>query len=316
MKAWTSGCAAVWVPGDHGLDRGALGQRFRLKQMVTADGGALRPGPSGPSDGVTLSAARPARGADVPAGPGGWPPDILQRAMYSGADEVHLSQASVADETPGRRSLLAALAPDEVRRADSFRSPRRRNAFLVGRAMLRTTLARTVGGDPRALRLAVGPHGKPFLQDEQDLRFNLSHSGDVVLCAIGCGREVGVDVERLKVDVDHRTLARRFFSSQENEQLASLPRHLQRAAFFAGWTRKEALVKAWGLGLSLPLDRFDVSMVPDRPPQLLAVREPGYDVGWSLHDLITGQGYTGALAVEGSATVLPVQRWQGSCGAT
>ncbi|MBW3641291.1 MAG: 4'-phosphopantetheinyl transferase superfamily protein [Actinobacteria bacterium] len=235
---------------------------------------------------------------------------MLQAAMPQGDDAVRVWQASLAAAAPRCRRLQAGLPADELDRAESLRSPRRRETFLVSRAMLRDTLGLLLGEDPKALRFAAGPHGKPFLEQERRLCFNLSHSGDMVVFATAWDREVGVDVERARVDVDCEALAARFFSPVENEQLASLPHHLRRAAFFAGWTRKEALVKAWGVGLSLALDRFDVSLVPDRPPRLLDVRASAYGATrWSIRDLDPGAGYAGALAVEGAGCRLVVQTW-------
>lgn len=234
---------------------------------------------------------------------------MLQRAMPPVADEVHVWQSSLAARPPA--DLSNVLSPEELQRADRFGNPDRRSAFLVARATLRGVLAHESGTDPAVLRFANGPHGKPFLESPPTaLRFNLSHSGEIVLCAVAWGREVGVDVERVKPGIHHGALARRFFSPLENRQLSSLPPALQPAAFFAAWTRKEALVKAWGVGLSLPLDRFDVSVHPHRPAQLLGVREgPGRDGQWSLHELHPGPGYAGALAVEGGIGPLICRRW-------
>lgn len=229
--------------------------------------------------------------------------------MPPAADEVHVWQSSLAGSPPA--DLPNLLSPEELRRADRFGNPARRSAFLVARSTMRGVLAHELGTEPVALRFASGPHGKPFLENPPTaLRFNLSHSGEVVLCAVTWERDVGVDVERIKPTIDHVALARRFFSPMENEQLSSLPPELRRDAFFATWTRKEALVKAWGVGLSLPLDRFDVSVHPHRPAQLLGVREgPGEDGQWSLHELHPGPGYAGALAVKGDIGALICRPW-------
>lgn len=234
---------------------------------------------------------------------------MLHRAMPV-ADEVHVWQASLTASPPA--DLADLLSPEEFERADRFGNPARRSAFLVARSTLRGVLAHELGIDAVALRFAIGLHGKPFLEHPPTpLRFNLSHSGGIVLCAVAWEREVGVDVERIKPDIDHAALARRFFSPLENEQLASLPPALRPAVFFATWTRKEALVKAWGVGLSLPLDRFDVSVHPHRPAELLDVREgPGRDGQWSVHELAPGPGYAGAVAVEGRVGPLICRTWE------
>lgn len=233
---------------------------------------------------------------------------MLQRAMPPAADEVHVWRASLAGG-PGPDEV-AALSPEETERAARFTKPEGRARFVVARATVRGVLAHELGGEAWALRFATGPHGKPLLDPPGPVRFNLSHSGDVLLVAVARYREVGVDVERIKPTIDHAALARRFFSPTENEQLCSLPPDSRPGAFFAAWTRKEALLKAWGVGLSLPLDRFDVSLLPSRPARLLGARQgPGRSGQWSVHELDVGRGYAAALAVEGALGSLTCRLW-------
>lgn len=228
--------------------------------------------------------------------------------MALAAGDVHVWQASLVGD-PGP-DALRVLSPEELRRADRFADPQRRAAFLVARSTVRSVVAYELGADARALRFAAGAHGKPFLDPPHALHFNMSHSGDIVLVAVAGDREVGVDVERMKATTDHAALARRFFSPLENRQLASLPPHLTSAVFFATWTCKEALVKAWGVGLSLPLDRFDVSVPPNHSAEFLGAREgPGRHGHWSLCQLQPGPGYAGAVAVEGEVRSLTCRRW-------
>lgn len=232
---------------------------------------------------------------------------MLQEPMPVAAEEVRVWQVSVAANP---HPDLGALAPEELERARRMRHPEREHAFLVGRAALRSVLAHELGEPPTAMHFSTGPHGKPFLDPARSLHFNLSHSGDVVLVAVADGREVGVDVERIKPHVDHGALARRFFSPLENRHLAAVDSASRRATFFALWTCKEALLKAWGVGLSLPLDRFDVAVDPHRPAQLLHVREgPGAHGEWSVHRLEPGSGYAGAVAVTTPVASVTWRRW-------
>lgn len=235
---------------------------------------------------------------------------MLHRPMPLAPDEVRVWQASVA-ATP--RPDPAALAGEDWDRARRFRHQERRHAFLVARATLRGVLAHELGEDLSALRFGTGPHGKPVLDPVGALRFNLSHSGDIVLVAVAGDREVGVDVEKIKPHLDHDALARRFFSAHENRHLATVAPESRRDAFFAAWTCKEALLKAWGVGLSLPLDRFDVSVSPERPAQLLGVREgPGAVGAWSVHRLEPGPGYAAAVAMAGADASVTWRRWLGT----
>ncbi|HWH34646.1 MAG TPA: 4'-phosphopantetheinyl transferase superfamily protein [Acidimicrobiales bacterium] len=227
--------------------------------------------------------------------------------MSEAAHDVAVWQAGL--DQPLDPGLLGALAPEERARAARFAHPGRRQAYQLARALLRHVLAGELGTRPDDLRFELGPHGKPELRPAADIHFNLSHSGKVVVLAVS-RRVVGVDVEQLRPGLDHHALAERFFSLRERRQLARVAPPARRAAFFATWTRKEAVLKAWGVGLSLPLDSFDVSVPGSGPPAVLAVRRgPGAGGRWSLHDLDAGPGYAGAVAVAGPPGALHWRPW-------
>jgi 4'-phosphopantetheinyl transferase len=190
------------------------------------------------------------------------------------------------------------LAVDECARADRFRFERDRRRFIVARALLRSLLARYLTQDPAELRFAYNAFGKPLLSTRSGVSFNVSHSGRLALLAVAGGDTVGVDVERLRRDFDFRPIARRFFAPREVATLEALPPWERRRAFFACWTRKEAVVKAHGSGLSLPLDTFEVSLAPDAPPAVLWTGwNPAEAPRWSLRELEPAAGYLAALAV-------------------
>jgi 4'-phosphopantetheinyl transferase len=194
------------------------------------------------------------------------------------------------------------LSADELRRAGRFLLPLHRDRFVTGLSILRRVLGAHLGTPPESVELARGKGGKPALAGAQRLRFNLSHSADRGLLALALDREVGVDLERFRPEVAVEDIARRYFSPSEQEELLSLPREARTAAFFACWTRKEAFLKARGDGLfSLPLGSFDVTVRPDRPPEL---RRTGFDPGearrYSLLGLPEIPGFAACLAVEGA----------------
>jgi 4'-phosphopantetheinyl transferase len=139
----------------------------------------------------------------------------------------------------------------------------------------------------------------------------LSHSDGLVLYAITRGREVGVDVERLRPDFAVLEVAKKFFSRREVTALVALPENQWPKAFFNCWTRKEAYIKARGEGLTLPLDRFDVSLVPGEPAALLYTNDDPQEASrWSLQELVPESGYVAALAVEGHDWRLKCWQWQ------
>ena len=159
------------------------------------------------------------------------------------------------------------------------------------------------GRTPAELQFERGGSGKPRLIAETDgnrLQFNVSHSGDLILIAVTIARAVGIDVEQIRPGTVAEQVARSF-SSRERDALAGLRPPLLQDAFFACWTRKEAYIKARGDGLSLPLDSFDVAVLPGDRAQLIATRPDATEAKrWTLRDLDVGPGYKAALAVEGS----------------
>ena len=119
-----------------------------------------------------------------------------------------------------------------------------------------------------------------------------------------------MDVERIRADVAGNQMAARFFSPREQAQLGALPSYLQEEAFFICWTRKEAYLKARGEGMTLPLDQFDVSLLPGEPAMLLHTAFDPYEAArWSLRDLQPESGYAAALAVEGHGWRLACWQW-------
>lgn len=198
------------------------------------------------------------------------------------------------------KAAESTLSADEAKRASRFHFDRDRTRFIVAHASLRNILARTLHCEPRQLNLSANAYGKPFLPDHK-VEFNLSHSGGYALVAVSRQCRVGVDVERIRPDMETAGLARRFFSPAEVSELMALSPEQQTTGFFLCWTRKEAYIKAQGLGLSLPLDSFDMSLAPDEPAILRATRsDPLEAARWTLLSLDVEFGYAGALAAEGA----------------
>jgi len=194
------------------------------------------------------------------------------------------------------KRLESSLSVDERERAARFRVPGGRERYIVAHGCMRQILARYLNSDPKQLCFSTNEYGKPALEDNK-LEFNLSHSGDFALVAVTRGAKIGVDVERIRPDVEFIKIASRFFSPREVNELMALPPQSHQTAFFNCWSRKEAYIKAQGFGLSLPLDSFDVSL--DGPAILRATRpDPTEAARWTLLDLQVEAGYTAAVAVK------------------
>ncbi len=219
-------------------------------------------------------------------------------------DEVHVWRASLEGTPSQRNTLYTTLADDERQRAARFHADRDRNHYITARGILRALLGLYLQRRPNHLRFSYNTYGKPALSahyEATSLHFNLSHSGQLVLYTFTSSRELGIDIELTRPDFAREQIAEQFFSSRENIALRALPDAQHTLGFFNCWTRKEAYVKARGQGLSLPLDRFDVSLTPGEPAALLQTRDdPAETTNWTLRELHPGPGYIAALAVEGT----------------
>jgi len=228
--------------------------------------------------------------------------------------EVHVWRVPVDWLASSIDGLERTLSADEEQRMRRFRFDDDRKRYLVGRGLLRLLLGRYLELRPQELRFDYTPFGKPHLAAnvaQRSLEFNVSHSGELLLIAIAAGRAVGVDVEQVRADIEVGAIAAHFFSSNEQDTLGKLATALQIDAFFNCWTRKEAYIKAKGDGLSLPLDQFDVSLMPDEEARLLETRpDPDEARRWRLANLDVADGYKAALAAEGSGWTLRCWDWR------
>lgn len=161
--------------------------------------------------------------------------------------------------TPEQRAtLLAVLSADEKERLERLQFEQDRQLFLAAHALLRLVLSRLADVAPHAWRFCADPHGRPEIAAPPSrLRFTLSHTRALAACAVTFDGDIGLDVENTSRRVTIET-ADRFFSPRETRALRRAPGSAQPSRFFEYWTLKEAYLKARGLGLSLPLDRFSV----------------------------------------------------------
>jgi len=196
------------------------------------------------------------------------------------------------------------LSEEEQQRAERFYFEKHRRRYIAAHGALRVILGRYLGIDPRAMAFTTNAFGKPSDREDR-LRFNLSHSHEMALIAITLRHEIGVDIERIRDDIELESIAEQFFSAEEYNRLVSLPIPHRVPAFFHCWTRKEAFIKAKGMGLSLPLDQFDVSIDPEETDVSLHFHtHPEEEGDWSLRVLDPDPAYAAALAVAGDLSSL------------
>lgn len=188
-------------------------------------------------------------------------------------------------------ALADLLSADERGRADRFVRAVHRDRHIVGRARLRQILGSVTGTDPRDLVFTFNPQGKPALDGGP--HFNLSHTGALAALAVSADGPLGIDIER-HAEIEE-AVARHSFSPAEYAALSRLAERDWQAGFYRCWTRKEAVIKAVGLGLSMPLDSFDVSLAPGAPARVKRI-EGDRAEDWRLVHFDPAPGVTGALA--------------------
>jgi 4'-phosphopantetheinyl transferase len=230
-----------------------------------------------------------------------------------GQSEIQVWEINLA-APPGEVSRLRNfLSAAEREQAARFHFAHDQRRFVVRRAILRRLLAASLETHPEAIQFKNSSQGKPqvFGQKLPDgLRFSCSHSADLALVALARGRELGVDLEQHRLLADAEELAGKFFSISEISELAALPQPLKMSGFFNGWTRKEAFLKAIGLGLSFPLDRFSVALTPDRPAALLSVDDDLKAAEkWTMISLDVRPDYSAALVCAGKTTRIKLFQW-------
>jgi 4'-phosphopantetheinyl transferase len=206
-------------------------------------------------------------------------------------------RCSAPSGTPG-----GVLAPDELAHASRFHFDRDRVHYVGCRTALRFLLARYLDIAPPNIRFTYTPNGKPELaadQNPRQVRFNVSHSDNMALIAVGVQDALGVDIEKVRPDVKSAELSERFFSAAERTGLRSLPEAMRVAAFYACWARKEAFLKAIGEGLGFPLEDFSVSVHPEKQPRIEEIRgDTNAGEQWSLVDVDAAPHFRSAVAVE------------------
>ena len=210
--------------------------------------------------------------------------------------------------------LSACLTASEQARAARFVVPGARDAFCAGRFMLRQVLADCLSCSPAAVELVFGPKGKPGLA-APGCHFNLSHSGDLILLGINAHYPVGIDVEKIDLHRAVDELVHRFFSAQEVESYQAYgSKDERRAAFYQGWTRKEAVLKAIGCGLSCPLSDFSVGFSDQAPVSWPSPLSPAEQEVVQLKALSVEAGYAAAACVIGPVEAWVHNHWRASPG--
>ena len=194
------------------------------------------------------------------------------------------------------------LCAEEKQRVDKFKFSKKRHEYIITRGLLRRVLAQTLDTDPHSLQFEYAEHGKPYLTErwqDKTVSFNVTHSGNKALVAVTLERNIGVDIELIRTEVEFDKLSNRFFSADESSSLETYKKQDLSKAFYACWTGKEAYVKALGDGISFGLSEFSVSVDPEEEQVTLVTHWDTDEASrWTIINLDTGKDYIGAIAAD------------------
>jgi 4'-phosphopantetheinyl transferase len=217
-------------------------------------------------------------------------------------NETHVWATTLSVTADALGQFSATLSADEKERANKFKFEKHRNRYIAGRGALRAILEQYSDARAAELRFDYLTNGKPaFAQDfaGAGIHFNLAHTEDLALVAVTRIGLVGVDVECVRPVKDVDELVARFFSVRENELFQKVPDDQKPAAFFNLWTRKEAMLKATGEGITRSLSLVEVSFLPGEPARLLAIAGDAKAAEeWFLQALLPAPGFVGAATVQ------------------
>ena len=240
-----------------------------------------------------------------------WQPGPATPQLAPGELHLWLARLDLADHAV--TALYETISPDEQARARKLRFRDDARRFIVARGALRAILASYTRLTPYDLKFDYSSFGKPRVAVEPGQpgtypSFNLSHSGELAVYAVGLQHQIGIDIEQVRPQIAGDRIAEHYFSPQEVHALRQLPPDEQASAFFRCWTRKEAYIKARGEGLSVPLNSFDVTLRSDEAAALLSVAGKRDEASrWSLHAVDVAPGYEAAVAVEGELS--SIRHW-------
>jgi 4'-phosphopantetheinyl transferase len=225
----------------------------------------------------------------------------LPAAPVLEADTVHVWAFSLEGSATLVEACREVLSPVERQRADRFVFAHDRRHHTIAHGVLRHVLSRYCGVSADSLRFETTASGKPSLRAPSSLTFNLTHSEDRALLGVSDGRELGIDLERVRPDVQALDISRHYFFGAEREAIENALSVMRDTTFFRYWAAKEAVLKAQGVGLGFPLDRFCVHFLPGGDAARIETLDPAVlEPDWTVRMLRCEAGWAGAVAARGT----------------
>ncbi|MFD1162101.1 4'-phosphopantetheinyl transferase family protein [Hwangdonia seohaensis] len=226
---------------------------------------------------------------------------LLQTPIELTPKTIHTWVVNVNYVTPIIENLKHLIDMDEKQKASKFRFKKDQNIFIIARGALRFLSAFYLNMDAKEIEFKYGEYGKPEYNFDSDLKFNISHSGEIIVLSFVKNFEIGVDIEKIKDNFDVFEIASNFFSTLEIETLKKVPKEKQVEYFYRCWTRKESFIKAKSVGLSFPLDSFSVCIHSDKKTELLETKwDAAEKHQWKLFTFSRQPDYLGAISIKGN----------------
>jgi len=219
--------------------------------------------------------------------------------------DIHLWLAfyDQVDAESMHAAYWALLNDAEKAQQARFHFARDRHRFLVTRALVRTVLSRYAPIHPRDWIFSTNAYGRPDVANVQasdaGLSFNISHTHSLIVLGVTRQRALGVDVENFTAREVSIDIANHYFAAPEVAALGTVPLHRQQYRFFEYWTFKESYIKARGMGLSLPLDKFSFHYAHDQAVDITIHPELADDAArWQFWQFCPTQQYMVAVCAE------------------
>lgn len=212
-------------------------------------------------------------------------------------DRVEIWHGKVTAEDVDYQDYWSVLDEAEQIQARKFKNFLLHKRYVEVHGRLRNLLAKTLNQLPEKIRIKKAEHGKPYLADHPDLTFNLSHSADRLMIAVGWNCQLGVDIEFCKQRMNLTGLVKKCLAEEEVVYWTQLPEDEKSLEFYRFWTRKEAFVKATGHGIALGLNNCVIN--PKKPAEFLRVPDScGKASDWHVLDMDLGAGICSALVTD------------------
>jgi len=218
-------------------------------------------------------------------------------------NETHIWVVDLDQWSLSCLEAMQALPETEAKKARRFRFETHRNRYIKGHFILRSLIGMYLDIGFYDDEFHANRYGKPAVQtshEDSSIHFNISNSENIYACAFSQHSDIGIDIEKIHDLQDMDRIIAEFFSDQEKRRFHSLPEPNRRRTFFKYWARKEALLKAMGMGLSYPMNKVDVITGDENSSQLITkVGDSDISNQWTLLDMDICAGFTSALALQG-----------------